>query len=105
MCTPENPTMIEQEKTEPIANNQQTKEESSMKQWDMDIIISWGLVVMGIISIIGWIIYSIATGNSNGTEIPMAIVSGLTGALAGRHMPRKEQYPSNNNCSYPTKEE
>lgn len=103
MCAPENPTMIEQEKTEPTANNQQTKEESSMKHWDMDIIISWGLVIMGIISILGWVIYSIYTGNSNGTEIPMAIVSGLTGALAGRHIPRKEQYPDNNNCNYPTR--
>lgn len=104
MCAPENPTTIEQEEIKPIVNQQAT-EESSMKHWDMDIIISWGLVVMGIISILGWIIYFIDTGNSNGTEIPMAIVSGLTGALAGRHMPRKEQYPDNNNCNYPTRRE
>lgn len=55
-------------------------------KWEVDKIISGGLVVMGILSIIGWIWYSISTGNSNGTEIPMAIVSGLTGALAGKNI-------------------
>lgn len=109
MCAPENPTVIEQEEIKPIANNQQTSEESSMKSWDMDIIIACGLVMMGIISIIGWIAYSILTGNSNGTEIPMAIVSGLTGALTGRHLPRKDvptEYPVNNSkCNYQSKEE
>jgi hypothetical protein len=109
MCTPETNTVVEQENIEPVSNNSQTKEASSMKSWDMDIIIAWGLVMMGIISIIGWIAYSILTGNSNGTEIPMAIVSGLTGALAGRHLPRKDvptEYPVNNSrCNYPSKGE
>lgn len=40
-----------------------------------------GLVAMGGLSILGYIIYTLKTGNSNGTEIPMAIVSGLTGYL------------------------
>lgn len=94
--------------SEPTPSNLPNKEGISMKQWDMNIIIAWGLVVMGVISIGGWIAYSIITGNSNGTEIPMAIVSGLTGALAGRNVPKKETYiepvvPSR--CNYPRREE
>ena len=75
-------------------NNEQPKQEAkTMKNWEMDIIIAWGLTAMGVISIIGWIAYSIKTGNSNGTEIPMAIVSGLTGALAGRNTTKPHTNP------------
>lgn len=89
MSTPENPTTTEQKYVKTTTRRKHNTEESSVQQWDMDIIISWGLVIMGIISIIGWIAYSVATGNSNGTEIPMSIVSGLTGALAGKHVSKK----------------
>ena len=52
-----------------------------MSGWSTDKIVATGLVVMGIMSITGYIAYALYTGNSNGTEIPMAIVSGLTGFL------------------------
>ena len=48
-----------------------------MKRMDINTVISWGLVIMGIIAVIGWIILSIKTGTSSGTEIPIAIISGL----------------------------
>lgn len=52
-----------------------------MKSWSVDKIVAVGLVGMGVLSIIGYIAHIIMTGNSNGTEIPMAIVSGLTGYI------------------------
>lgn len=52
-----------------------------MTMWSTDKIVAVGLVIMGILSISGYIGYALYTGNSNGTEIPMAIVSGLTGFL------------------------
>lgn len=52
-----------------------------MKEWSVDKIVAVGLVGMGGLSIIGYIAHIILTGNSNGTEIPMAIVSGLTGYI------------------------
>jgi hypothetical protein len=52
-----------------------------MKGWSVDKIVAVGLVGMGVLSIIGYIAHIIMTGNSNGTEIPMAIVSGLTGYI------------------------
>lgn len=39
---------------------------------------------MGFLSICGWIGISIMTGNSNGTEIPIAIIGGLTGVISGK---------------------
>ena len=57
-----------------------------MKQFDMNIVISWGLVVMGVLSVGGWIAYTIYTGTSGGTEIPIAISSGLTGVLTGKNI-------------------
>ena len=60
-----------------------------MKNADMNIVISWGLVVMGIIAVIGWIILSYKTGTSSGTEIPIAIVSGLGGVLTGKNLADK----------------
>ena len=57
-----------------------------MKNMDVNTIISWGLVVMGNISVCGWISLSIITGTSSGTEIPIAIISGLGGVLTGKNM-------------------
>ena len=57
-----------------------------MRQFDMNTVISWGLVVMGILSVAGWIAYTIYTGTSGGTEIPIAISSGLTGVLIGKNI-------------------
>ena len=62
-----------------------------MKSMDMNIIISWGLVIMGVIAVIGWIILSYKSGTSSGTEIPIAIVSGLGGVLTGKNMAEKAQ--------------
>ncbi len=62
-----------------------------MKNQDMNIIISWGLVIMGVIAVIGWVILSYKSGTSSGTEIPIAIVSGLGGVLTGKNLAEKAQ--------------
>ena len=67
-----------------------------MKNWDMNRIIALGLVVMGTISIGGWIAYSILTGSSNGTELPIAIASGLNGVLTGKNLPTTSKERDNN---------
>lgn len=61
-----------------------------MKNMDMNTVISWGLVVMGVLSVAGWIAYSIHTGTSGGTEIPIAISSGLVGVLTGKNVAQHE---------------
>lgn len=58
---------------------------------DMNRVISWGLVAMGIISIVGWIWLSYNTGTSTGTEIPIAIISGLGGVLTGKNIAEKKE--------------
>ena len=72
----------------PCTDNKEARE---MSRWSTDKIVAVGLVVMGIISISGYIAYTLYTGNSNGTEIPMAIVSGLTGFL-GRGALSHDEY-------------
>ena len=67
--------------------------DSSMTKWSTDKIVAVGLVVMGMMSISGYIAYALYTGNSNGSEIPMAIVSGLTGFLGRGALPH-EEYPN-----------
>ena len=57
-----------------------------MKSMDMNTVISWGLVIMGNLSIAGWIAISILTGTNNGTEIPLSIASGLIGVLTGKKL-------------------
>ena len=52
--------------------------------WDTNKIISFGLVVMGIIAVAGWLAISWKTGTSTGTEIPIGIISGLVGVLTGK---------------------
>ena len=54
---------------------------SAQKYQVVDKIVAVGLVAMGGLSILGYIAHIVTTGNSNGTEIPMAIVSGLTGYM------------------------
>ena len=54
--------------------------------WDTNRIISFGLVVMGIIAVAGWLVISWKTGTSTGTEIPIGIISGLVGVLTGKGM-------------------
>lgn len=49
--------------------------------WSSDKIVAFGLVVMGIIAVTGDITYKIMLGGTTGSEVPMAIVSGLTGFL------------------------
>ena len=63
---------------------------ASIKTWSTDRLVAIGLVAMGLLSVVGYIVRSIITGESNGTEIPMAIVSGLTGYL-GRGVVDKHQ--------------
>ncbi len=57
-----------------------------MRNWDMNAIISWGLVLMGTCSVVGWIIISMQTGTSSGTEVPISIISGLVGVLTGKNL-------------------
>ena len=59
-------------------------------KWDTNIIIAIGLVVMGNIAVVGWIGLSIQTGTSTGTEIPIGIISGLTGVLTGKKLAEYE---------------
>lgn len=56
---------------------------------DTNTVISWGLVVMGNLSVVGWIAISILTGTNNGTEIPLSIASGLVGVLTGKKLAEK----------------
>ena len=58
---------------------------------DMNTVISWGLVIMGIISIIGWVMLSYKSGASVGTEIPIGIISGLVGVLTGKGLAERQQ--------------
>lgn len=53
---------------------------------DTNKIIASGLVVMGVISVLGWAWLSLKTGTSTGTEIPIGIISGLVGVLTGKGM-------------------
>ena len=57
-----------------------------MKDMDTNTIISWALAAMGIIAVVGWIIISIKTGTSSGTEVPISIISGLSGVLTGKNI-------------------
>lgn len=57
-----------------------------MKNVDMNTVISWGLSIMGVVAVGGWIAISMKTGASSGTEVPIAIISGLTGVLTGKNM-------------------
>ena len=59
--------------------------------WDTNKIISFGLVLMGIIAVSGWLAISWKTGTSTGTEIPIGIISGLVGVLTGKGMAEKQQ--------------
>ena len=64
-----------------------------ISEWTTDKIIAVGLVLMGLISIAGYIVYAIRAGTATGTEIPMAIVSGLTGYLGrGAMQDRKAKH-------------
>lgn len=58
---------------------------------DTNKIIASGLVVMGIISVGGWLAISLKTGTSTGTEIPIGIISGLVGVLTGKGLAEKPQ--------------
>jgi len=59
--------------------------------WDTNRIISLGLVIMGVISVVGWLAISWKTGTSTGTEIPIGIISGLVGVLTGKGMAERVQ--------------
>ena len=62
--------------------------------WDTNKIISFGLVVMGIIAVAGWLAISWKTGTSTGTEIPIGIISGLVGVLTGKGLAEKPENQS-----------
>lgn len=58
----------------------------NVKTWDTNLVIALGLVTMGIIAVVGWLLISLKTGTSTGTEIPIGIISGLTGVLTGKKL-------------------
>lgn len=60
--------------------------------WDTNKIIAVGLVVMGVIAVAGWLVISYKTGTSTGTEIPIGIISGLTGVLTGKKLAEYEMH-------------
>ena len=64
--------------------------------WDTNKIIAVGLVVMGVIAVVIWGIISYQTGTSTGTEIPIGIISGLTGVLTGKKMAEYEMQSKQN---------
>ena len=57
---------------------------------ETNTIIASGLVVMGVIAVSGWVLISFKTGTSTGTEIPIGIISGLTGVLTGKKLAEYE---------------
>lgn len=79
-----------------------------MKNLDTNMIISIGLVFMGGISILGWIYISAKAGTSSGTEIPIAIIGGLTGVISGKaiteqkykHILENNELPQQRNKTY-----
>ena len=62
-----------------------------MNNLDMNRIIAWGLIIMGILSVGGWIAFAVLSGTSSGTEIPIAISSGLIGVLTGKNLSKDEK--------------
>lgn len=52
-----------------------------LRFWSTDKIVACGLVIMGVIAVTGTIAHQIMSGTATGSEVPMAIVSGLTGFL------------------------
>ena len=55
-----------------------------MKDWDMNVVISILLGIMGLFAVLGWIAISYFAGTSSGTEVPLSIASGLSGVLTGK---------------------
>jgi hypothetical protein len=53
---------------------------------DVNVIIAWALGIMGFTAVLGWIIISWITGTSSGTEVPISVISGLSGILTGKGM-------------------
>ncbi len=53
---------------------------------DVNVVIAWSLGVMGFTAVLGWIIISWITGTSSGTEVPISVISGLSGILTGKGM-------------------
>ena len=68
-----------------------------MKEWDMNVVISILLGVMGLFAVLGWVAISYSAGTSSGTEVPLSIASGLSGVLTGKGMAeakfKKESQP------------
>ncbi|MBO6178548.1 MAG: hypothetical protein J6M62_03840 [Selenomonadaceae bacterium] len=53
---------------------------------DVNVVIAWSLGIMGFTAVVGWIIISWITGTSSGTEVPISVISGLSGILTGKSM-------------------
>lgn len=78
--------------------------------WSTDKIVACGLVLMGIIAVSGTIAHQILTGTATGSEVPMAIVSGLTGflgrgALSGDLTTKSQPNGSNQEVEYEERDE
>lgn len=57
-----------------------------MRKLDINTVIACGLVAMGVIAVVGWLVLSYKAGASTGTEIPIGVISGLTGVLTGKKL-------------------
>ena len=53
---------------------------------DVNVVIAWSLGIMGFTAVVGWIVISWITGTSSGTEVPISVISGLSGILTGKGM-------------------
>lgn len=78
--------------------------------WSTDKIVACGLVLMGIIAVSGTIAHQILTGTATGSEVPMAIVSGLTGflgrgALSGDLTTKSQPHNSSQEVEYEERDE
>lgn len=56
----------------------------------MNTVIAFGLGIMGVVAVGGWIAISIITGTSSGTEVPISIISGLVGVLTGKNLAQQK---------------
>ena len=59
-------------------------------KFDANDIAAVGLSVMGIIAVIGWAACSFRYGQFGGTEIALAIGSGLGGVITGKALAKNE---------------
>ena len=66
---------------------------------EINKIISIGLIAIGAISVIGWLILSWKAGQSIGTELPISVTAGLVGVLTGKGLAKPSNQSNESNES------